>query len=311
MLFYFIVLLAAVVVAAGATENLRSDKVTEQAHGGAFTIGGHAYTSKEEFVRFGKIFGTNELSEEEKYEVDQKLVRMGNFEEMDTEKRKKLKVDTYFHIITDTAGNGALTKKEVKAQIKILNAGFKQSKVKFILKGTTTSVNDVWFGANQGSAEEKDMKSALRVGGVSTLNIYTSANTLEYLGWAYYPFFIPLFGLSMDGVVVDYRTLPGGSAVPYNEGKNLIHGVGLWIGLYQVFQGGCDVTNGGDFVKDTPAVAGPNIGPCPAESTDSCPLDPGNDLVNNFMDLADEACRSEFTKGQQDRMYLMWEAFRS
>ena len=54
MLVYSIVLLAAVVVAVGATENLSSDQVTEEAYSGLFTIGKHTYASQEDFIHSGK-----------------------------------------------------------------------------------------------------------------------------------------------------------------------------------------------------------------------------------------------------------------
>lgn len=315
MLFYSIVLLAAVAVSVGATKNLRSDKMTEQAYyGGAFTLGKHTYASKQEFILSGKRCGTKDLSEEEMYEVEQKLASMGDVEEMDSERRSKLTIDVYFHIITDTSGNGALTQQEVEAQMDVLNAGFKQTRTKFVLKGTTTTANNAWFVAGPGTTDEAYMKSALRVGDASTLNLYSLANDEGILGWGYFPSWINTYGLPGDGVVVDYRTLPGGIAAPYNEGQTLTHEVGHWMGLYHTFQGGCRKNgNKGDQVKDTPAVASPNFG-CPTDNTNTCRGNKGqlkgNDLVHNFMDYVDDACMWEFTKGQKDRMRKMWRAYR-
>ena len=314
MLFYSIVLVAAVAVSVGATKNLRSDKVTAQAYGGAFTLGKHTFASKEEFILSGKRCGTKDPTEGELYEVEQKLASMGDFEEMDSERRSKLTIDVYFHIITDTSGNGALTQQEVEAQMDVLNAGFKQSRTNFVLKGTTTTANNAWYAAGIMSDEEAEMKGALRVGDASTLNIYSVTNNEGTLGWAYFPFWIEKFGLSMDGVVVDHRTLPGGSFTPYNLGLTMTHEVGHWMGLLHTFQGGCKKNgNKGDQVMDTPAVAAPNFD-CPSESTNTCRGNKGqlkgNDLVHNFMDYVDDACMWEFTKGQKDRMRQMWRAYR-
>jgi hypothetical protein len=78
------------------------------------------------------------------------------------------------------------------------------------------------------------------------------------------------------------------------------------MGLYHTFQGGCA---GGDRVDDTPAQAVQTSG-CPSDPIDSCPGG-GPDPVNNYMDYSDDACLTEFTAGQKDRMDAMWKLFRS
>jgi Pregnancy-associated plasma protein-A/Secretion system C-terminal sorting domain len=105
-----------------------------------------------------------------------------------------------------------------------------------------------------------------------------------------------------DGVVSDYRyfgsddnpsvTLPA----PFNLGRTMTHEVGHYLGLFHPFQGGC---TGGDLVADTPPVATPNYG-CPI-GTDSC-VEPGLDMVENYMEYTDDSCMNVFTNDQKTRV---------
>lgn len=213
-------------------------------------------------------------------------------------------VSVWFHVITNTSGSGNVTDARIADQIQVLNdaysglTGGANTKFRFTLAGVTRTANNTWFAAGYGTAAETAMKTALHVGNAATLNFYTNQPSTGELGWATFPSSYSSQPLK-DGVVCDYRTLPGGSFSPYNEGDTGTHEVGHWVGLYHTFQGGCNKNN--DYVADTPAERSPAFG-CPA-GRDTCTTKqyPGADPIENFMDYTDDSCMYKFTAGQAAR----------
>jgi hypothetical protein len=226
-------------------------------------------------------------------------------------------IDVWVHVISGGAGfaNGEVPDTMIREQIRVLNdsyngrSGGANTGFAFDLAGVTRTTNAHWF-ANFAFdfGVELEAKSALKVGGASTLNIYL-VDGGPWLGWAYFPDIVgdPTYG-NLDGVVLDWRTLPGGPFALYSEGDTAPHEVGHWLALYHTFDGRCG--KNGDYVADTAAEFSPAFN-CPV-GRDTCAgaAQPGLDPIFNFMDYTADACMYEFTKGQAARMQAAWTAFR-
>jgi hypothetical protein len=221
-------------------------------------------------------------------------------------------VPVYFHVVTDgTAGN--LTDSQVRAQIAVLNNTFgggeggADTGFSFTLAGTTRTNDPVWY-ASASSGAEKAMKQALKQGGDNALNVYSTSGG-AYLGWAYLPSITNSNQAYLDGIVIDWQTVPGASTEyqgQYDLGETLTHEAGHWVNLEHTFFGGCN--KNGDFVDDTPAQKSPTFG-CPI-GKDTCKA-PGDDPIHNYMDYSFDTCYTQFTDGQTQRMRDAWLFYRA
>ena len=224
-------------------------------------------------------------------------------------------VPVFWHVITDGA-TGALTNNQISAQISVLNGGFNGNAggsngvatgFAFQLAGVTRTNNATWYASRSAGAEHA-MKQALKQGGDNALNVYSTSGG-AYLGWAYLPEITDTAQAYLDGIVIDWRTMPGVSTAYVgvaDEGDTLVHEAGHWLNLEHTFFGQCN--KNGDFVADTPPQKSPSSG-CPI-GKDTCPA-PGLDPIHNYMDYSDDDCINQFTSGQTQRMRDSWLLYRA
>ncbi|MEU4194187.1 zinc metalloprotease [Kribbella sp. NPDC026611] len=222
-------------------------------------------------------------------------------------KLASVSVPVYIHVMRSSTGAGDVTDTQISQQIAVLNktyAGQESSEAAntgftFTLAGVDRYDNNQWHQDKQSSTYRKKT----RKGGKNALNIWLV--DFAYLGIATFPWdYAKQPGI--DGIRVQYTSLPGGSATNYNLGETATHEAGHWFGLYHTFQGGCTATN--DEVADTPAQSSPSSG-CPT-GRDSCSL-PGLDPIHNYMDYSYDSCYNQFTPDQSSRMSSMWTAYRA
>ncbi|MBB6170349.1 hypothetical protein HNR23_000409 [Nocardiopsis mwathae] len=219
-------------------------------------------------------------------------------------------VPTVVHVVSAGDGRGALTDDQVARQIQTMNKGFSggygpgaDTGFRFDLRDVTRTVDDSWFEAF--TQHESAIKQKLRRGGADTLNLYMVNLPEGMLGRSTFP---QQYKASpqLDGVVVDYRTIPGGERKNFNLGFTATHETGHWLGLFHTFQNGCRYP--GDYVRDTPYEREQAVG-CP-HGRDTCPQ-PGRDPIHNFMNYSNDPCMTHFTHGQAQRMTDHWRAFRA
>ncbi|KAH9007107.1 metalloprotease [Lactarius hatsudake] len=182
-------------------------------------------------------------------------------------------IPVYMHVISEdtTAAGGNLPDSAIAAQISALNSGYSGSGLSFSLAGTTRTVNSDWFNnVDDTSVEQDQMKSALRVGGASTLNLYSSL-ARDFLVILPSPSDYSSDPVD-DGVVFLFSSVPGGSTTDYNEGK-----------------------------------ASPASG-CPT-GRDTCST-AGVDPIHNFMDYSIDSCMTQFTAGQISRFKSQLSTYR-
>lgn len=278
-----------------------------------FVINGHSFASQQSFIESGarcssKNFAPDEIDEvDAKMKLDQNMAKAaGTFAAVTGGT-----IPVYWHVIRNGTGiaNGDIPDSQITAQINVLNTAYAPTGWQFQLIATDRTTNASWYTATPGSTAESQMKNALRQGSAQHLNIYSNNMGGGLLGWATFPSDYASKP-KMDGVVILYSSVPGGTAAPYNLGDTATHEIGHWMGLYHTFQGGCakNATTGGDLVSDTPAEKSAAFG-CPI-GRNTCTAIAGNDPITNFMDYTDDSCMNTFSAGQDARMDSMYSTYR-
>ncbi|KAL2860819.1 zinc metalloprotease [Aspergillus lucknowensis] len=230
-------------------------------------------------------------------------------------------IETYVHVIlTNSTGvNTTSLPSQILQQIDVLNDNYYDTGFSFDLVDVTYTRNNNWQQISYQSQTEWEVKSSLRQGNYTTLNLYLGTIGGGILGFATFPDDLSSpREFTLDGVVVDPNTLPNGKA-PYDLGITAVHEVGHWLNLFHTFQPGNNDPDlpgcfgHGDYIRDTPAEAFAAFG-CPrvrdtcrgVNETSNAYSVPGTDPIHNFMDYTDDRCLTHFTPGQVRRMQNSW-----
>ncbi len=234
--------------------------------------------------------------------------------------RETVDIPVIFHVISagPSPEEGEVPDAMINEQIAVLNRAYSgetggvETPFRFSLLGINRVRNPDWHVFSPGSTTEVEVKPQLKTGGANVLNVYLvdiatpDGSDGQILGYSTLPVFYRLLE-PYDGVVMNYRTLPGGSLNNYNTGHVLVHEAGHWLGLFHTFLGECDGLFT-DLISDTPREQFPSE-PCPV-GRDSCPDQPGVDPIHNHMSYTVDSCRTEFTEDQISFMQFNASIFR-
>jgi hypothetical protein len=242
-------------------------------------------------------------------------------------------IPVVFHIVTDDPS--LVTDVQVQAQLDTLNMDFSgtngdsvripsyfkslfgKSAIQFCLAQRTPDgepTSGIIRKAGTGSFTTDDKVKHAATGGSDAwnpakyFNIWVTPLSGDILGYSTFP---GDGSASEQGIVIDYRSLPGGSYTQYNGGKTLTHEAGHFFNLYHIWgddNGGC---TGSDFVGDTPGQADATNGCTTGIKTDNCTPGGNGIMYQNYMDYSYDQCLVMFTTQQVSRMEAALLQFRA
>lgn len=168
----------------------------------------------------------------------------------------------------------------------------------------TTGIHRVIAGRTGFSANNEGVKHR-SLGGADSwntskyMNIWITELSGGILGYSSFP---DDGSPDEQGVVIDYRTLPGGAYKRYNNGKTLVHESGHFFNLYHIWGDDNGSCSGTDYVDDTPPQANSTTTCATGKKFDQCTPSGDGIMYQNYMDYTEDECLIIFTAGQILRM---------
>jgi len=256
--------------------------------------------------------------------------------EADSDAKVAYVIPVVFHIVTTNPAS--VSDASILAQLEVLNKAFSgsnadtsripsyfkplfgRSSIQFCLARRTPSgegtsgIERIKTFQTSFSSENEAVKQA-STGGANSwdtkryYNVWVCPVANNILGYATFP--TVTSGGAQEGVVIDYRSLPGGSLTNYNLGKTLPHETGHYFNLYHIWGDDRGECTGTDYVDDTPNQADATKGCFTGIKTDACTAAGNGIMYQNYLDYSFDSCLVMFTTQQVARMEAALVTYRS
>ena len=214
-----------------------------------------------------------------------------------------------WHAIHSSDNIGNISDSRIAGQVEQMNIAFSNNNtnISFVLDSINRVENDAWFAGWSSDTDGLDSEGmqALHYDPAHYLNIYSvqlwesGGGGFVTYGYTYSPH---TNNYPEDhfrqGFTIDHKVVFGGSSYSSSTAP---HEAGHYLGLYHTFQTDCSAPD--DAVDDTPRHDSDYLQTC--SNQDTCPDDPGNDPVDNYMNYSDDWCQTTFTLGQIERMHAI------
>ena len=223
--------------------------------------------------------------------------------------REQVIIYVIWHAIHASDNTGFISNSRIEGQIEAMNVAYSSNNtnISFVLDSINRVENDAWFSGWSPDFEGLDEEGMQQLSHdpAHYLNIYSaelwnsSSGGFVTYGYTYAPHMNNLpENHYRNGFTIDHRVVYGGSSYSSSTAP---HEAGHYLGLYHTFQTDCAAPD--DAVDDTPRNNSEYVQTC--NTQDTCPDDPGNDPVENYMNYSDDWCQTVFTPGQTDRMHAI------
>ena len=201
-----------------------------------------------------------------------------------------------WHVVYNSNNAGYISMNVIENSISKINQEYNPHNIFFTLDTVTYHQNDNWWGTFTGSnqdSNEEEMRSSTYIDPAHYYNIWsTDLSGTGACAWNYFP--NSGENSYWQGTTTDVDCIGGNSTT-------LVHELGHYFYLFHTFQNGC--SSPGDAVEDTPRHTDVD-GDYPCNSNlDTCPDHDGLDPIHNFMNYTPDACHSELSDGQIERLF--------
>ena len=142
------------------------------------------------------------------------------------------------------------------------------------------------------------------------LNVWLCMLKGQVLGYATFPNDLNN-SANEQGVVIDYRAIPGGTYTNYNSGKTLVHETGHYFNLHHIWGDETGTCSDTDYIDDTPNQYSQTQSCISGVKTDACTPGGNGIMYQNYMDYSLDSCLVMFTSQQVSRMEASLIAYRS